>query len=160
MLHISFLCIGRMRENYLRQAAADYQQRLGRLCRFDCVELSEYRLPDAPSPAQIAAALEQEADAILRKIPKGAYVIPLCIEGQALSSLQLAACFTRVAVHQSGGICLLIGSSYGLSERVKQRGNLRLSLSAMTFPHQLARVMALEQVYRALKIAAGQTYHK
>lgn len=160
MLHIRLICVGKIKEAYLKQAVADYQTRLKRLCRLEICQLDEARLPDTPGAAQISAALDREATQLIAQIPRGAYVIALCIEGKQLFSPELADLFTKTAANRTGTICLIIGSSYGLAERVKQRSDLRMSLSLMTFPHQLARVLVLEQVYRALKIAAGQTYHK
>lgn len=160
MRHVTVLCVGKLKESFWREACAEYQKRLGGFCRLSLVEVEEERLPDAPSPAQIAAALEAEGKRLLSKIPAGAAVLPLCIEGDALTSEGLSDLFTRLAVSGKSEICCLIGSSYGLADRVKEAATRRLSLSLMTFPHQLARVMLLEQLYRAFQIEAGGKYHK
>ena len=138
---------------------AEYTKRLQSLCRLEVIELSPAPLPDRPSAAQIDAALEAEARKIEEKLPSGAKLIPLCIEGKLLSSEDFSA-WLESAGMEGGSIAFVIGSSYGLSDRIKRRADLRLSLSPMTFPHQLARVLLLEQIYRGLKILAGGTYHK
>ncbi len=160
MRHITVLCVGKLKESYWREACAEYTKRLGGYCRLSLVELDEERLPENPSPAQVEAALHAEGKRLLSKIPNGAAVVPLCIEGESLTSKGLSQQLTRWAVSGQSEVCFLIGSSFGLSEEVKQRAARRLSLSAMTFPHQLARVMLLEQLYRALQIEAGGKYHK
>ena len=126
----------------------------------EIIELPEQRLPQSPSQGEIEQALDKEAALIEAKIPQGAAVVALCVEGKAMSSEQLADYLGKLAVSGTSRLCLLIGGSCGLSERVKQRAALRLSMSPMTFPHHLARVMVLEQLYRALNIAAGGKYHK
>lgn len=156
MLGVRVVCVGRLKEAYWREAVKEYEKRLGVLCRFEIVELPEARLPAAPSAGEISAALGREAAAILPKIAGQAY--PLCIEGKRLDSLALAQLLER-NMQSPGAVSFVIGSSYGLSERVKALGP-GLSMSAMTFPHQLARVMLCEQVYRGLQILRGAPYHK
>ena len=141
-------------------AAAEYQKRLSRHCRLEILELPEERLPDNPSPAQIRQALETEAALIRAKLPKGAAVIAMCIEGKTLSSPELADRMARFAVGGDSSLVFLIGGSVGLDESIKAQADLRLSMSPMTFPHHLARVMLLEQIYRAYQINAGTKYHK
>ena len=160
MRNVRILCVGKLKERYLTDACAEYCKRLNAFCKPEIIELPESRLPDNPSPAEIAACLQKEGEEILSKIPKDALVIPLCIEGKMLSSEELSTVFTEAAVSGKSTACLIIGGSYGLSDAVKQAGSLRLSMSRMTFPHQLARVMLLEQLYRAFAIAAGTKYHK
>ena len=160
MLNVTLIAVGRLKERYLTEACAEYGKRLGAYCRLKIVEVEEYRLPQNPSPAQIAAGIEAEGKEIAAKIPAGSYVIPLCIEGRQLSSEEFSRTLGRVAVEGRSSVALLIGGSYGLWEELKQRGDLRLSISRMTFPHQLARVMLLEQLYRAMTISKGQKYHK
>ncbi len=126
----------------------------------EIIELPEQRLPQTPSQGEIDQALEKEAALIEARIPQGAAVIALCVEGKPLSSEQLADYLGKLTVSGTSRLCLLIGGSCGMAERVKQRAALRLSMSPMTFPHHLARVMVLEQLYRALNIAAGGKYHK
>lgn len=160
MLNVTLLCVGKLKEAYWRDACAEYEKRLGAFCKFRLVEVAEERLPDNPSAAQIRATIEAEGKRLLDNIPKDSAVIPLCIEGKELDSPALAARMQKMAVEGTSHIVFVIGGSWGLSEGVKGRGALRLSMSPMTFPHQLARVMVLEQVYRAFQIASGGKYHK
>jgi 23S rRNA (pseudouridine1915-N3)-methyltransferase len=160
MLNITLLCVGKLKEAYWRSACEEYKKRLGAFCRPNIVEVDEYRLPEKPSQAQIDAGLEAEGKKLLEQIPAGSYVITLCIEGKELSSTQLAEKLAAVSVQGYSRVFFIIGGSFGLSPAVKARSDLRLSMSPMTFPHQLARVMVLEQLYRALGINAGTKYHK
>ena len=159
MIKVTLIALGKLKESYLREAVLEYTKRLSRYCDLDIIELEPIKLPDAPSKAQIDAALEKEAEMIIKKIPKNCDVYPLCVEGKQFSSEELAEKVAELS-QQGRGIALIIGSSYGLSEQVKAIAKTRLSLSKMTFPHQLFRVMLLEQVYRAFKINEGSTYHK
>ena len=160
MLGVRLICVGRLGEKFWAQAVKEYEKRLGAYCKLEIIELPEQRLPQTPSEGEIAQALDREAALIESRIWPGAAVIAMCVEGKTMSSEQLADYFSRLTVSGTSKICLLIGGSCGPSERVKQRAALRLSMSPMTFPHHLARVMVLEQVYRALNIAAGGKYHK
>ncbi len=160
MLNITLICIGKCKEPYLQAACGEYQKRLKTLCKCSVVELAPERLPEAPSDAQIAAALEKEGRRILEKVPAGAALISMCIEGKQLSSEALAKQLSAFAVSGTGNLAFVIGGSFGLADAVKQKSALRLSVSPMTFPHQLFRVMLLEQIYRALQINAGAKYHK
>ena len=160
MTGIKFICVGRMREKYLIDAFAEYRKRLGGYCRFELSEIEEQRLPERPSENEIKAALSKEAADIEKNIPKDAYVVAMCIEGRQKSSEQLSE---LVAERKNSGkprMCFIIGGSYGLSDSIKKRSDLKLSMSEMTFPHHLARVMLAEQVYRAFKIMEGSRYHK
>lgn len=159
MIKVTIIALGRLKEAYLRDAVSEYSKRLSRYCDLEIIELEPVKLPDAPSKSQIDAALLKEADIILKKIPKNCDVFPLCVEGKQLSSEEFAKKVDDLS-QQGRGIALIIGSSYGLSETVKATAKMRFSLSKMTFPHQLFRVMLLEQVYRAFKINEGSTYHK
>ncbi|WOC33335.1 MULTISPECIES: 23S rRNA (pseudouridine(1915)-N(3))-methyltransferase RlmH [Caproicibacterium] len=159
MQKVQIVCIGKLKETYWRQACAEYEKRLRPFVDFQIRELPECRLPDAPSQAQIDAALEEEAVRILEAC-RGGEVIPLCIEGKALDSPMLAAHLQQAANESAGRISFVIGSSFGLASSVKQAGRLRLSMSPMTFPHQLARVMLCEQIYRAYQILHHGKYHK
>ena len=160
MLAVKLLCVGKLKERYFIDAFAEYQKRLGAFCRFTAEELPEQRLPDFPSEKEIAAALEKEASEIEKRIPVGAVVAAFCVEGKLLSSEELS----RQMQSWSGGgrssVCFLIGDSCGLAGRIKQRADLRISVSRMTFPHHLFRVMAAEQIYRAFTISEGMKYHK
>ena len=155
---IKLIVIGKLKEDYLRSACAEYIKRLGRYCSFELFELDECRLSDKPSDKEIAAALKKEA-AQIKKYAAG-LIVPMCIEGKQLSSPELSQHITSAAVTGHSTVTFIIGSSFGLDPEIKSLGSLRLSMSKMTFPHQLARVMLLEQIYRAFQIAEGGKYHK
>lgn len=161
MLSVHILCVGKLKERFYLDAAQEYIKRLSPYCRLTVQELSEQRLPPSPSQAQIDAALAQEGRAIASHIPVGAFVVALCVEGVLYSSPRLAE---LVRQRQQDGehkhLVFLIGGSFGLDEALKTRADARLSMSPMTFPHHLARVMLLEQLYRAFKINEGSAYHK
>ena len=160
MFEITLLTVGKLKEKFYLSAAAEYEKRLKAYCKFSIVELPETRLPEDPSPAEISAGLEKEADLILSKIPKSAFFCVLTPEGKSLSSEALAEKLSQVKVSGKSAACFLIGSSFGMAPRVKAAADLKLSMSAMTFPHHLARIMVLEQLYRAEAIQAGSKYHK
>ena len=149
-----------MRERFYIDAFEEYRKRLSACCRFACVELPEQRLPDHPSQAEIDAALAREAEEIERQIPPDAYVVALCVEGRELPSEAMAELVSDRENSGKPKLCFLIGGSFGLSECIKKRADLRLSMSKMTFPHHLARVMLAEQIYRGYKIKEGSRYHK
>jgi len=159
LLTVKFITVGNLKESYLREAAAEYEKRLGGFCRFESVCLKEEKLSDSPSAAEIASALKKESVKILAELSPRAYKIAMCIEGKQLSSEELAKKIESVT-ETAGEICFVIGSSHGLSEAVKSACDLRLSISKLTFPHQLMRVILLEAVYRALNISKGTKYHK
>lgn len=160
MLGITLLCVGRLREKHYISAFEEYAKRLGAYCRFEVRELQEIRLPENPSEGEKRAALRREGEALTRLIPKGAYTVALCVEGRSLSSEALASLLAWTSASGVSRLCFLIGGSCGLDEDVKRAAQLCLSMSAMTFPHHLARVMLAEQIYRALSINAGGRYHK
>ena len=155
---ISLIVIGKLKEESLRNACAEYIKRLGRYCTFELHELDECRLSDSPSDKEIAAALRKEAEQI-KKYAKG-MIVPMCIEGKQLTSPELSEKITSAGVSGQSTVTFIIGSSFGLDPEIKAMGTLKLSMSKMTFPHQLARVMLLEQIYRAFQIAEGGKYHK
>lgn len=159
-MNITLICMGRLKEDYLQSACTEYAKRLQGFCRFTVEEIEAERLPESPSEAEIAAALEKEGEKISARIPKGAYTCALCIEGKQQSSEELAQLLERIPLQGSGTAVFVIGSSYGLSPKVKSSAQLMLSMSKMTFPHQLARVMLMEQVYRAYSIINKRRYHK
>ena len=159
-MNVTLVCVGRLKEDYLKAACAEYAKRLQAFCRFNVEETEAEKLPDDPSRAEIEAALEKEGDRILAKLPKGAYTVALCIEGRQQSSEELAELLANIPVQGNGTAAFVIGSSYGLSDKVKRAAQLRLSMSRMTFPHQLARVMLMEQLYRAYCIVNNRKYHK
>lgn len=160
MLNITLIALGKLKESYLRDAEAEYRKRLTAFCKFNIIELSAEALPSDPSDAQVRAALEKEGKRILAAAPHGAYVVAMCIEGAEKTSEQLSSELDRLAVSGHSSIVFVIGSSHGLSDEVKAFADAKLSMSRMTFPHQLARVMLLEQLYRAFQISAGGKYHK
>ena len=160
MFTITLIAMGKLKEKFYLSAAAEYEKRMKGYCQFQLVELPEVRLPDNPSPAEISAALEKEADTILGKIPKGAWFCTFTPEGKLLSSEDFAEKLKTVKLSGKSGACFLIGSSFGIAPRIKELADLKLSMSPMTFPHHLARVMVLEQLYRAEAIQAGSKYHK
>ena len=160
MQRVTVLCVGKLKEKFYQEAAAEYAKRLGRHCKLEIIELPESRLPEDPSAAEIQRALAAESAAIRERLPRGGAVIALCIEGTELSSEALSKKLTQLASAGASQLTFLIGGSFGLHPRVKQRADLRLSMSPMTFPHHLARVMLLEQIYRAYQIDAGTRYHK
>lgn len=159
MLRVQLICVGKLKEAYWRDACAEYARRLSPLCRFTIVELPEARLPENPSDGEIRRALEQEGEKIL-EAAGNAVLFPLCIEGGQVDSPGLAQLLEETAVAGTGNIAFVIGSSFGLSPEVKAKGRKRLSMSKMTFPHQLARVMLCEQIYRAFQILRNTRYHK
>ena len=160
MFEITLIAMGKLKEKFYLSAAAEYEKRMKGYCRFQLLELPEVRLPEDPSAAQIAAGLEKEAEMILSKIPKGAWLCVMTPEGKLLSSEKLAEKMAEVKLSGKSSACFLIGSSFGISPRIKQMADMKLSMSPMTFPHHLARVMVLEQLYRAKAIQAGSKYHK
>ena len=159
MLNITFITVGSLKESYLREALGEYVKRMSAFCRPNIVELKEVKVPDSPSEVEINAALSAEAEKILAAIPPRAYKIAMCVEGKQLASEELAAAIEGASMEHSD-ICFIIGSSHGLAPEVKNACNLRLSVSKLTFPHQLMRVILAEAVYRAFTIIKGTKYHK
>ena len=160
MFDITLLAMGKLKEKFYLSAAAEYVKRLGGYCKFTLLELPEVRLPENPSPAEIAAGLEKEADTILVKVPRGAWFCVFTPEGKMLSSEGFADTLKSVKNSGKSSACFLIGSSFGMAPRVKAKADFQLSMGPMTFPHHLARIMVLEQLYRAEAIQAGSKYHK
>lgn len=158
-MNMALICMGRLKERYWRDAADEYEKRLSRFGRFEEIELSDLPEPANSSPAIEAQICEREGRAILQKVREGDIVIALCIGGKQLDSVQLSQALTRYG-DTGRRVVFIIGGSLGLSPQVIARADFKLSFSPMTFPHQLARVMLLEQTYRAMKIAAGERYHK
>lgn len=160
MLGVTIICLGKLKEKYLRDASDEYSKRLSAFCKLNIVELSPRMLSDNPSQKEIESALEAEAKIITEKIPKGAYIYSMCIEGKQISSEELSTEMENIGVSGKSNIVFIIGSSFGLSDSIKKMSDKKLSMSKMTFPHQLARIMLLEQIYRAVQISAGTKYHK
>ena len=159
MIKITLITLGKLKEKYLRDASAEYEKRLSRYCKLDIVELEPIKLSDKPSETEIQSVLEKEADIIIKKIPQGSWIYSLCVEGKPLSS-EVFAARNNELINGGKNLTFIIGSSYGLSEKIKSLSDFKLSLSCMTFPHQLFRIMLLEQIYRCFKINEGSTYHK
>lgn len=160
MFDITLIAMGKLKEKFYFSAAQEYIKRLSGYCRFNLLELPESRLPDNPSAAEIAAGLEKEAEGILQRIPKSAWFCVFTPEGRELSSEDFAEKLREVKLSGKSSAIFLIGSSFGMAPRVKQRADFKLSMGPMTFPHHLARIMVLEQLYRAESIQAGSRYHK
>ena len=160
MLNVHIFCVGKLKEKFYAQAVAEYTKRLSAYCKLEILELPEERLPDRPSRAQIDAALAREAAAIRAKLPPSSSVVALCVEGKTRSSEEVAQLLDGFAMSGAKHLVFLIGGSYGLDEELKKEAWVRLSMSPMTFPHHLARVMLLEQIYRGFKINEGSAYHK
>lgn len=158
MLTVNIICVGKLKEKFLLEAQKEYEKRLSAFCRLNVIELPENKLSDNPSASQIAASLDTEAKAILKKA-KGK-IIALCIEGDLLSSVELSRKLEVLAVSGTSELSFVIGGSFGLSDEIKNKASIRLSMSKMTFPHHLARIMVMEQIYRAFNITANTKYHK
>lgn len=161
MIRINLITVGKLKEKYWRDAAAEYSKRLGAFCKLDIVELNESRLSDDPSEKEKSAALEAEAKMMKSYLDtKGAFNIAMCIEGKQLSSEKLSQKLSDCGLNGFSTVNFIIGSSFGIAPEVKSRAHMKLSMSEMTFPHQLARIMLLEQIYRAFQISANTKYHK
>ncbi len=160
MIGITVICIGKLKEKYLRDACDEYSKRLGAFCKLNIIELGPKRLSDNPSKGEIDNALVSEGKEIISKIPAGSKIYAMCIEGRQMPSEALANEIESCAVNGCSNAVFIIGGSFGLSDEVKNKADYKLSMSKMTFPHQLARVMLLEQIYRAFNISSGGKYHK
>ena len=158
-MNTAIVCVGRLKEKYWRDAAAEYEKRLSRFGKYETIEVGDLPEPQNASPALEAQLRQKEGEAILSKLRQDDTVVALCIEGKQMDSVELAGQLRRYA-DTGRRVVFVIGGSLGLSPEVVARANMKLSFSPMTFPHQLARVMLLEQVYRACKINAGERYHK
>lgn len=160
MIKIKIIALGKLKENYLRQASEEYLKRLSAFAKVEITELEPVRLSENPQDAEIQKALDTEAAQILKKLEPTDFVVAMCIEGAQMSSEELSYKMSTLINTGSGNFAFIIGSSFGLSKEVKKRADLKMSFSKMTFPHQLFRVMLLEQIYRAFKIKQGSNYHK
>ena len=159
-MNIKLICIGKLKEQYLKDACSEYIKRISRFAHTEICELSEYKLPENPSPAQTDKAISEESSAILRAADKADYVIALDVKGKELSSPGLAEHIREKTVSGVSTLAFIIGGPNGYDDSVRRRADLVLSFSHLTFPHQLFRVMLLEQIYRVFKINAGEKYHK
>ena len=160
MTTINLIYVGNIRENYLLAAVAKYEKRLSAYCRLVCTEIKEEKLPDDPSQAQTEASMKKEGERILAVLPRKSMKIALCVEGKQLSSEEFSSLIKNAENSGFSQISFIIGGAFGLSEEVKKVCDFRLSLSKMTFTHRFARILLLEQIYRAENIAAGGKYHK
>ncbi len=156
---INIICVGKIKEDYFSKAAAEFEKRLSRFCSINVIQIPDKSIPDNPSEAECRAVLNKEGEQILKKIGKSDIVIAMCIEGKNLSSEEFAVKLSDFQM-QSSTIDFVIGGSLGLSDEVKKRADFKLSMSRMTFPHRIARLMLEEQIYRAFKILSNETYHK
>ena len=160
MLSVTVIAVGKIKEKFFTQAIDEYRKRMGRYCNFEIIEVKDEPTPENPSEREKELVLLKEGERILEKIPKGASVVTLCVEGKQCSSEKFADFFEESARSGISKIAFVIGGSFGLSENVKRASSKRLSFSEMTFPHQLMRVVLSEQIYRAFTIIEGKTYHK
>lgn len=160
MLSVTLLCVGRLKDRFFEDASDEYLKRLKAYAKVTVCEVKAQELSQDPGAAETEAALEKEAAELIKKIPAGAKVVSMCIEGRSFSSEELASFMDTTATGGCSHIVFIIGGSYGLAERIKKMSDVKMSMSKMTFPHRLARVMLLEQIYRAFKINAGEKYHK
>lgn len=159
MIHVNVICVGKLKESYLRDGCAEYIKRLSAFAKINVIEIAEERCSDNPSESEIKSVIEKEGSRITAKIPKGSCVIPLCIEGKEYSSPDFSAEIEKFSMNYSS-LSFVIGGSFGLSDEVKQLGKMKLSFGKMTLPHQLARMVLLEQIYRAFSISNNSKYHK
>ncbi len=159
MIKCKIISLGSLKEKYFKDAANEYQKRLSRFCDLEICEIEPIKLPENPSKGEIGSALKKEAELIIKKIPSNAVTFALCVEGKQLSSEKFAEKISGIS-SMGQGMCFIIGSSFGLSDEVKSYVDFKLSMSEMTFPHKLFRIMLLEQLYRGFMINSGSQYHK
>lgn len=159
MINISIICVGKLKEQFLRDGCSEYLKRLSPYAKTQIIEVAEERASDNPSAAEIQSIIEKEGARIIDKIPKGAAVIPLCIEGREFSSPEFASEIEKISLVNSK-IAFVIGGSFGLADKVKSLGKIKLSFGKITLPHQLARLVLTEQIYRAFSIINNSRYHK
>ncbi len=160
MINVNLIVLGKLKEKYMKEFANEYEKRLSAYCRITITELEPVKLSDNPSQTEIDNALSKETQMILTKIPKNSYVFAMCIEGKQLSSEELSAKIEDIALCGKSSITFIIGSSFGLSDEIKKMSDFKFSMSKMTFPHKLARIMLTEQIYRAFSISNNAKYHK
>lgn len=159
-MNIDIICVGSIKEKYYIDAIKEYSKRLVPYVHINIIEVDEYKIPNNPSKAQINEGLEKEKEIIESKIKDRSYIIALVIEGKQLSSENLSKKIEDITIEGYSNITFLIGSSYGMSNELKNKANLNLSFSKMTFPHQLMRLVLIEQIYRAFRIMRNEPYHK
>jgi 23S rRNA (pseudouridine1915-N3)-methyltransferase len=159
-LKITVIAVGKIKEKFYTEALSEYSKRLSKYIKLDVIEVADEKTPDQASEREMAQILEKEAQRILAKLPSGAYVIPLAIEGKMLSSEGLSEKLAELGLQGDSHVAFVIGGSLGLADSVLEKADFKLSFSKMTFPHQLMRVILLEQVYRAMRIMRNEPYHK
>ncbi len=160
MVSVTLIAVGKIKEKYLREALDEYAKRLSAYCKFEVVEVKDEKTPDSPSTREKQLVLEREGERISAKIPQGAAVISLCVEGKQMTSKRFAELISSYSIRGISKIAFIIGGSFGLDEKIKALSDVRLSFSEMTFPHMLMRVILAEQLYRGFTITEGKTYHK
>ncbi|MBE7038884.1 MAG: 23S rRNA (pseudouridine(1915)-N(3))-methyltransferase RlmH [Ruminococcaceae bacterium] len=159
-MKIKIICVGKLKEKYLKDGISEYIKRLSRFCKTEIIELNDEKIPDNASKAEEDIVIKNEGEKILKHIQKGEYVISLCVEGKSISSTGLAEKINEITLSGLSTITLIIGGSLGIDDKIKNLSDFKLSFSKMTFPHQLMRLILLEQIYRAFKINANEEYHK
>ena len=159
-MEIRIICVGKLKENYWKDAAEEYSKRLSRFCNIKILEIKEARLPDKASAAEEETVKREEGEGILKQIRDEDFVISLEIQGKSLSSEEMAEKIENLGLAGRSNLVFVIGGSLGLSPEVSRRADFHLSFSRMTFPHQMMRVILLEQIYRSFKIIRNETYHK
>lgn len=159
-MKIKIICIGKLKEKYLKDGILEYTKRLTRFCKTEIIEITDEKIPDNASKAQEDLILKTEGEKILKHIQKGEYIISLCVEGKNISSTELADKMSNITLSGTSTITFIIGGSLGIYEKIKNLSDFKLSFSKMTFPHQLMRLILLEQIYRAFKINSNEEYHK
>lgn len=160
MISVQLIALGKLRDKYMKDFSAEYEKRLSAYCRLTVTELEPVRLSDNPSDKEKENALSKEAQMIKDKIPKGSFIFSLCIEGKQMPSEEFSEKLQDIALGGKSSVVFIIGSSFGLSDEIKNLSDCKFSMSKMTFPHKLARIMLLEQIYRGFSISSGGKYHK
>ena len=160
MMNVQLIVLGKLKEKYMKDFAGEYEKRLSAFCKMSVVELEPVKLSDNPSQSEIDNALAKETKMIREKIPKNSYVFSMCIEGKQMSSEELSQKLEDIALSGKNNVVFIIGSSFGLSDEIKQMSDFKFSMSKMTFPHKLARIMLTEQIYRGFSISNNGKYHK
>ncbi len=160
MMNVQLIVLGKLKEKYMKDFSSEYEKRLSAYCKLTVTELEPVKLSDNPSQSEIENALNKETQMITAKIPKNSYVFSMCIEGKQMSSEELSQKLDDIALSGKSSVVFIIGSSFGLSDEIKRMSDFRFSMSKMTFPHKLARIMLTEQIYRGFSISNNGKYHK
>jgi 23S rRNA (pseudouridine1915-N3)-methyltransferase len=160
MMNVHLIVLGKLKEKYMKEFSQEYEKRLSAYCKLTVTELEPVKLSDNPSQSEIDNALLKETQMITSKIPKNSYVFSMCIEGKQMSSEELSQKMDDIALSGKSNVVFIIGSSFGLSDEIKKMSDFRFSMSKMTFPHKLARIMLTEQIYRGFSISNNGKYHK